>query len=203
MNFCSQEFAPMNEGLFDLQFRLEELSRGGDPLVKLNSNIDWNVFRRTLGRLRAGERLSNAGRPAFDTLLMFKVLVLQSLYNLADDRLEFQIRDRLSFMRFVGLDLCERVPDAKTIWLFRERLAQAGLVEKLFAQFDAELERQGFAARKGQIVDAAIVEAPRQRNTRGQNEHIKQTGQAQPEWAEHPNKLRQKDVDARWTQKNE
>ena len=193
----------MTAGMFDLQFRLEELSRGGDPLVKLSANVNWELFRPTLAKLRTGERLSKAGRPPFDALLMFKVLVLQSLYNLADDRLEFQIRDRLSFMRFVGLELCDRVPDAKTIWMFREQLAAAGLVEKLFARFDTELERHGFAARKGQIVDAAIVEAPRQRNTREENEHIKQSGQVPPEWTENPHKLRQKDVDARWTQKNE
>ena len=193
----------MTAGMFDLQFRLEELSRGGDPLVKLSAHVNWELFRPMLAKLRTGERLSKAGRPPFDALLMFKVLVLQSLYNLADDRLEFQIRDRLSFMRFLGLELCERVPDAKTIWLFREQLGQAGLVEPLFARFAAELERSGFAARKGQIIDAAIVEAPRQRNTRDENEHIKQTGQAPPAWLENANKLRQKDVDARWTQKHE
>src|SRR4029453_11682821 len=90
--------AAMPAGMFDLQFRHEELSRGGDPLVKLSANVNWEIFRPTLARLRTEERLSNAGRPAYDALLMFKVLVLQSLYNLADDRLEFQIRDRLSFM---------------------------------------------------------------------------------------------------------
>ena len=193
----------MTAGMFDLQFRHEELSRGGDPLVKLSANVNWEIFGPTLARLRTEDRLSNAGRPAYDALLMFKVLVLQSLYNLADDRLEFQIRDRLSFMRFLGLELCDRVPDARTIWLFREQLTQAGLDEKLFARFDRELEHNGFAARKGQIIDAAIVEAPRQRHTRDENKQIKQTGQAPRQWAETPNKLRQKDVDARWTQKNE
>jgi IS5 family transposase len=203
LNSPSQEAAPMLAGMFDLQFRMEELSRGRDPLLKLNATLEWELFRPLLAKLRPGERKSNAGRPAFDALLMFKVLVLESLYNLSDDAVEYQIRDRLSFMRFLGLGVCERVPDAKTIWLFREHLAAAGLVEKLFARFDAELTRRGFAARKGQIVDASIVAAPRQRNTREENEHIKQTGQAPPEWEENPNKLRQKDVDARWTQKNE
>jgi transposase, IS5 family len=203
LNLLSQEPPPMTAGLFDLQFRMEELSRGGDPLLKLNATLDWELFRPLLARLRGGERKSNAGRPPLDALLMFKVLVLQSLYNLSDDGVEYQIRDRLSFMRFLGLSLAERVPDAKTIWLFREQLAAAGLVEQLFARFDAELTRQGFAARKGQIIDASIVAAPRQRNTRAENEHIKQTGAAPEQWAENPNQLRQKDVDARWTQKHD
>ncbi len=193
----------MSAGMFDLHFRMEELSRGGDPLLKLSAALDWKVFGPLLGKLRPGERKAGAGRPPFDALLMFKLLVLQSLYNLSDEGVEYQVRDRLSFMRFVGLGVCERVPDAKTIWLFREQLGAAGLVEKLFARFDVELERQGFAARKGQIIDASIVAAPRQRNTRAENEHIKQTGTAPAHWAKNPNQLRQKDVDARWTQKND
>lgn len=192
----------MLAGMFDLQFRMEELSRGGDPLLKLNATLDWKLFGPLLGKLRPGARKSNAGRPPLDPLLMFKVLVLQSLYNLSDDATEYQIRDRLSFMRFLGLTLADRVPDAKTIWLFREQLGEQGLVEPLFSRFEEELTRQGFAARKGQIIDASLVAAPRQRNTREENEHIKQTGTAPEQWAESPNKLRQKDVDARWTRKN-
>jgi len=114
--------------------------------------------------LRQKERKSNAGRKPFDVVVMFKILILQSLYNLSDDQTEFQIRDRLSFMRFLGLTLGGRVPDAKTIWLFRDQLTEAGLVRTVFAQFDQFLRAHGFAAQKGQIVDASIVQAPRQRN---------------------------------------
>ena len=187
--------------LFDLDFRLNELTAGGDPLVQLDKAIDWERFRLYTDSIHEKERKSNAGRKPFDSVMMFKILILQSLYNLSDDAMEYQIRDRLSFMRFLGLSLGDRVPDAKTIWLFREQLIEAELVEPLFALFDQFLADHGFAATKGQIIDASIVQARRQRNTREENEVIKQ-GETPEEWDEQPEKQRQKDVDARWTVKN-
>jgi transposase, IS5 family len=189
----------MQTGLFDWQTRFEQLDNGGDPLVKLNEVVNWELFRKDLEKVRVKERQSNAGRKPFDTVLMFKILILQSLYNLSDDQLEFQIRDRLSFMRFLGLSLGNTVPDAKTVWLFREQLTEAGLVKKLFDRFDKFLRKSGFTAKKGQIVDASIISAPRQRNSRDENKQIKE-GQGPDNWSE--NKKRQKDTDARWTQKN-
>jgi IS5 family transposase len=112
----------MQTGLLDWQIRFRQLDAGGDPLRKLKKLVDWERFRRDLEAVRDRERKSNAGRKPFDVILMFKVLVLQSLYNLSDERIEFQIRDRLSFMRFLGLSLGDAVPDEKTIWLFREQL---------------------------------------------------------------------------------
>jgi transposase, IS5 family len=196
-----KETPPMLTGLFDVEFRLQELDKGGDPLLKLNQTIDWEIFRPALETIRDKQRKSAAGRPPLDAVLMFKILVLQSLYNLSDDATEYQIRDRLSFTRFLGLTLGDRVPDAKTIWLFREQLGEAQLIETLFARFDEHLNAHGFAARKGQIIDASIVAAPRQRNTREENAQIKQ-GRTPEAWAENPAKLRQKDTDARWTKKN-
>ncbi len=128
---------------------------------------------------------------------MFKVLVLQSLYNLSDAQTEFQVRDRLSFMRFLGLG--DRVPDEKTIWLFKDQLAKGKVTEKLFARFDGYLIQKGFAAKKGQIMDAAIVEVPKQRNSREENRAIK-NGEVPADW--HQSKLSQKDTDARWIKKN-
>ena len=189
----------MQSGLFDWQTRFEQLNDGGDPLVMLKAAVDWELFRPQLERMRLKERKPSAGRKPFDVVLMFKILILKSLYNLSDDRMEFQIRDRLSFMRFLGLSLGDVVPDAKTIWLFGEQLTQAGLIRPLFDRFDAFLRKNGFAARKGQIVDASIVAAPRQRNRREQNQQIKQ-GHVPDEWSE--NKRRQKDTDASWTKKN-
>ena len=147
----------MQTGLFDWQQRFEDLDKGGDPLVKLNAIIDWELFRTTLETIRDKKRKSNAGRKPFDVILMFKILVIQSLYNLSDDQLEFHIRDRLSFMRFLGLSLGDTVPDAKTIWLFREQLTEGKVIEKVFKRFDQFLKKNGFAARKGQIIDASIV----------------------------------------------
>lgn len=183
---------------FDLERRFSLLDQD-DPLAKLNAIVPWAEFRPTLETINAKERKSNAGRKPFDVVLMFKVLVLQSLYNLSDDSTEFQVRDRLSFMRFLGLEFHDVVPDAKTVWLFRERLTEAGLVEKLFAQFDGFLTDNGFAAKKGQIIDATIVSAPRQRNSREENALIKE-GVRPGGWGE--SKARQKDTDARWVKKN-
>jgi len=189
----------MQTGLFDWYNRFQQLDAGGDPLPKLKKLVDWERFRPELEAVRDKERKSNAGRKPFDVVLMFKVLVLQSLYNLSDEKIEFQIRDRISFMRFLDLSLGDAVPDEKTIWLFREQLTEDGLIKRLFEEFDAFLGEKGFSARKGQIVDASIVEAPRQRNSREENQQIKQ-GQTPEDWSEQ--KRRQKDTDARWTKKN-
>ena len=189
----------MQTGLFDWYNRFQQLDAGGDPLPKLKKLVDWERFRPELEAVRDKERKSNAGRKPFDVVLMFKVLMLQSLYNLSDEKIEFQIRDRISFMRFLDLSLGDAVPDEKTIWLFREQLTEDGLIKRLFEEFDAFLGEKGFSARKGQIVDASIVEAPRQRNSREENQQIKQ-GQTPQDWSEQ--KKRQKDIDARWTKKN-
>lgn len=189
-------------GFFDIQDRYEALSRAGDPLEGLRTMIPWESFRKPLKKTLNRKDRSAGGRPPFDDVLMFKVLVLQALYNLSDDQTEYQIRDRLSFMRFLGLDMEGRVPDAKTVWLFRERLAQAGAFEKLFARFDRHLEEKGLMASGGQIIDASIIPVPRQRNKRDENDAIK-AGETPQAWNDKPAKLRQKDVDARWTVKNE
>jgi IS5 family transposase len=168
----------------------------------LNAEIDWEVFRADLNRVHEKVRKSNAGAKPIDVVLMFKVLVLQQLHNLSDDRIEYQIGDRFSFMRFLGLELEDRVPDAKTVWVFRERLKELALVEVLFARFHEQLAAKGYVARAGQMIDATFVEVPRQRNSREENAQIK-AGEPPVGWEEHPAKQRQKDVDARWTKKNE
>jgi len=188
----------MIKGLFDWQTHFLQLDKNGEPLAKLNALLNWEQFRQKLNVLRDFDRKSNAGRKPFDVVMMFKVLIVQSLYNLSDDQTEFQIRDRLSFMRFLGLTISDTVPDSKTIWLFREQLKEAKLVKELFDQFDNFLRLNGFTAQKGQIVDASIIAAPKQRNSRDENKQIKE-GQIPDDWNE--NKKRQKDIDARWTQK--
>jgi transposase, IS5 family len=135
-------------------------------------------------------------------VLMFKILVLQTMYGLSDEQTQFQILDRLTFKRFLGLGAEGCIPDQKTIWLFRENLTQSGTVKKLFDMFQRQLNEAGYNAQKGQIIDASMVEVPRQRNTRDENEEIKNGGTPE-EWDQHPAKLRQKDVDARWTKKND
>lgn len=189
----------MLNGFFDIEFRLQELDKAGDPLIKLNEEVDWEDFRNELESIRDEERKSNAGRRPFDAVVMFKILILQSLYNLGDDSVEYQIRDRISFMRFLGLSIGDKVPDAKTVWLFRELLGRAGLVDRMFAKFDGQLRAKGYTAKRGQIIDASIVSAPKQRNTREENSMIK-GGDVPEDWSEA--KLRQKDTDAKWVKKN-
>src|SRR5512137_803470 len=125
----------MQTGLLDWHIRFRQLDAGGDPLPRLKTLVDWERFRPELEAVRDKERKSNAGRKPFDVILMFKALILQSLYNLSDEQTEFQIRDRLSFMRFLDLSLGDYVPDAKTLWLFREQLTEAGVIKKAFDQF--------------------------------------------------------------------
>lgn len=190
-------------GFFDLDDCYAELSRNGDPLESLSEAVPWEAFRYRLNKsLKRAEKNPAGGRPPFDCVLMFKVLVLQSLYNLSDDQTEYQIRDRLSFRRFLGLSMDARVPDAKTVWLFRETLVNAGAVEKLFALFNRHLEDRGLRAMGGQIIDASFVHVPIQRNDRDENDALK-AGEVPEDWQENPSKLRQKDTDARWTKKNE
>ncbi len=189
----------MQYGFFDWQNRFEKLDTIKDPLLKLKSAINWELFRAELEAVRDKQRKSNAGAKPYDTVMMFKILIIQSLYNLSDEAVEYQILDRMSFMRFLGLHAGDPVPDAKTIWLFREQLKAAGRMENLFKQFEGFLADNGYAAKRGQIIDASIVAAPRQRNSREENSQIKE-GKTPDDWQEA--KKRQKDVDARWVKKN-
>jgi transposase len=150
-------------GFFDQDERLQALSAAGDPLERLAAVVDFEVFRRDLEQALSRSDRAKGGRPPYDPVLMFKVLVLQTLYTLSDDQTEYQLKDRLSFMRFVGLAMHDPVPDAKTIWLYREQLARAGAAEQLFARFDALLRAKGWLAMGGQIVDATVIEARRPR----------------------------------------
>ena len=191
----------MQLSFFDLENRYEQLSKLKDPLEELNRMIDWNLFADLLRETTTKSRKSAAGRKPFNRVMLFKMLVLQRMHNLSDDRLEYQVRDRLSFMRFLGLDLAGIVPDAKTMWAFREELKKNQLTERLFARFDECLRELDVELKSGQMIDATFVTVPKQRNTREENKLIKES--AVPiEWGQNPHKLAQKDIDARWTKKN-
>ena len=191
---------PHQLGFFDLTTRYEALSQQGDPLEQLAQVIPWEAFRPALAKVLRRSKRTQGGRPPFDAVRMFQILVLQALYNLSDEQTEYQIRDRLSFMRFLGLDLDQRIPDAKTIWLFRETLAQAQVVERLFAQFESYLAEHGLQPRGGQLIDASLVPVPKQRNTHKENATLK-AGECPTAWDRQPAKRRQKDTEARWTVK--
>ncbi len=192
-----------------LTHRYERLDQKPDPLVALNQLIPWETFRprpraaleEAGARASLEARKSAAGRPPWDEILMFKVLVLQALHNLSDDRVEYLILDRLSFMRFLGLGLEDKVPDARTVWLYREALARTGVIAALFDEFDAYLNQSGYRAMGGQIIDATLVPAPVNHNSKEENAMIK-AGGVPEEWKRNQAKRRQKDLDARWVKKN-
>ena len=162
-----------------------------DPLVRIHALVPWEA---------PDKRKSNAGCKPWDAIVMFKAIILCALYNLSDDQVEYQMRDRLSFVRFLGLALQDKVPDAKacpeldsgTVWLYREQLSQAGVMDALFEDFDGYLKTQGYQS---------IVAVPIQRNRRGDNERIKR-GELPEAWDDKPAMRRQKDTDARWTKKH-
>ena len=185
-------------GFFDVDERLAALSRAGDPLERLASVVDFEVFRDELDRALMRSDRAKGGRPPYAAVLMFRLLVLQTLYTLSDEQAEYQVRDRLSFMRFVGLGLGDPVPDAKTLWPFREQLTNAGAIEALFGRFDRRLRDAGYLAMGGQIVDATVVEARRPR-LKGEEKATVKSGGTPEGWSKA--KAAQIDKDGRWTLK--
>ena len=191
-------------GFFDADKRLAALSAKGNPLEAIDRLVPWESFRATIEAVvvtPSEMRKSSAGRKPVDAIVLFRMLVLQALNNLSDEQVEYQVRDRLSFTRFLQLGIEDSIPDATTLWLFREKLGKAGLIEGLFERFDQYLAAEGYMARGGQIIDATIVPVRKQRNSRDENDAVK-AGHTPEEWKRKPAKLRQKDRDARWTKKH-
>lgn len=187
--------------LFDAENSARKPYEIGNPLEKLDSVIDFEMFRSRLeaSMVNHGTK-SKAGAKQYDVVMMFKVMVLRQYYNLSYEQTEYQIIDRSSFKQFLGLASGDKVPDANTIRNFFEGLKEKGLGERLFQDFVDDLLEKGFIFNEGQIVDASFVLAPRQHNTREENKKIK-AGEGGELWNDKPNKKRQKDIDARWTQK--
>jgi IS5 family transposase len=189
-------------GLFDHDMRLADLSRRGDLLHRLDQVVDWDLFVPPIEKALAKPAVAPGGRPAWHPKVLFKLLIVQRLYNLSDEQAEFQLADRLSFQRFVGLTLADAVPDRNTLWGFREELRESGVLDQLFALFNEALRSRGLLPKGGHIVDATFVEVPKQRNTREENAEIKE-GRVPKGWLGDDKLLSHKDVDARWTKKNE
>lgn len=187
-------------GFFDKENKLLRLTQLKDPLVKLDNCIDWEQFRPILDACSPSKEVNKGGRPGFDKVMMFKLLILQQLFGISDDSLEFQITDRFSFMRFAGLNETNKIPDSKTIWHFRNTLTANGTIERLFEHLAAILEKSGLILKTGSIIDASIVKAPIQRNPREENKQIKETEKKPDNWS--APKARQKDIDASWTMKH-
>ncbi|MDX3910701.1 MAG: IS5 family transposase [Sphingobium sp.] len=188
-------------GLFGLSDQLKRLSDCGDPLETMGRVVDFEVFRPALEEALAYGDGTRGGRPPYDPLAMFKVLILAAQNTVSDARMEFLIRDRLSWLRFLGFDLGASTPDENTIRLFREKLTRADALDALFAAFDRQLRERGYLPMGGQIIDATLVAAPKQRNTAAEKEAIKAGKSATDIWSDQPAKAAQKDTDARWTLK--
>ena len=188
-------------GFFDQDIRLTKLSELGDPLEKLNAHIDFEIFRDLLETKLSKIAKGKGGRKPYDYVLMFKILILQRYYNVSDDQIEYQINDRMSFMRFLNLTIADDIPDSKTVWNFREQLIDLKLVDELFQLFLKELELLNLIINEGKIIDASFIEVPKQRNSRAENAEIK-SGDTPESFDKNSNKKSQKDLDARWTKKN-
>jgi len=193
-------------GLFAYEEQLNKINAHQPPLNRLDQMIDWEMFRNPIEDALYIEPKAPGGRPPYDRLMMFKILILQKYYNLSDEQTEFQIKDRLSFMQFLGIQIGDNVPDEKTIWLFKEQLKENNLSEVLFDLFSKRLTDHGIVAKEGSIVDATFVDVPRQRNTREENADIKK-GAVPLEFAKKDkkgnySKLAQKDTDAAWMTKS-
>jgi len=184
--------------LFSHDQRRQKLDDLGDPLQALEAHVDFAALAAEVDRVAPRERNPLGGRPPYPTETMVRILMLKRLHNLSDEQMEYQLLDRMSFQRFCGLALSRTVPDRTTIWSFENRIGAEG-AHAIFVAMNRQLERKGYIARSGQLLDATVVRVPIQRNSRQENEEIKQ-GKVPEDWS--PAKRAQKDVDATWTKKH-
>ena len=191
----------MDENLFEEELTIAALSAMGNPLEQLAALVDFEMFRPELEDILVKKDCkSAAGRPQFDVVLMFKVIFLQRYYGLGDEQIQYQIIDRTSFRQFLGIHTVDEIPDEKTVWHVKNLLSKAGSFDVLFDKFRSYLDSKGLSFNEGKIIDASFVEAPKQRNTREENEQIK-SGGGKDLWKDKPHKKCHKDTDARWTEK--
>ena len=203
---------PMDENLFEEEFTIEALSQMGNPLEQLAALVDFEMFRPALEEVLVKKDCKTpAGRPQIDVVLMFKVIFLQRYYGLGDHQIQYQIIDRTSFRQFLGIHTVAEVPDEKTVWACKNKLAEDGTFDRLFDEFRTFLDSKGLSFNEGKIIDATFVEAPKQRNTKEENKQIKagngkdlwnpENGDSPKEKKSKLAKKSHKDIDARWTKK--
>jgi IS5 family transposase len=199
--------------LLGSETQMERLKKLGDPLIKINELIDWEMFRKPI-EIAIRKDMTRGGRPPYDSVMMFKITMLQQWYGLSDMGTEYQINDRFSFLRFLGLEVGDKVPDGNTIWDFKEALKEHATDRKLFEMFNKRLEKEGVITYNGSIVDASFVTVPKRHTTKEDDEHLK-NGEAledlptrmekrleKGEIKDSKNVTAQIDTDARWTKKN-
>jgi len=189
------------KSIFGESDNLKAISKLGDDLESLKKHIDFEQFRPKLDEIYVKVDNGLGGRPRWDSVLMLKTLLLQKINgNLSDDATEYMILDRLSFQRFLGLELGDKVPDAKTIWKYKEELTKSGREKELFDLFNETLKKAHLLlANEGSLVDATIIERPQQRYNKEEKRREKN--------GEEPQKLSKKqaeqiDTKAKYTVKN-
>ena len=194
----NRKSAAIKTDLFAHEAHHQKLDELGDPLQEIERHVDFATLAARVDESVPMPDRTKGGRPPYPTETMVRILVLKRLYNLSDEQMEYQLLDRMSYKCFCGTDDAVWVPDRTTIWHFENRVGQAG-AQALFGEMAEQLARKGFIARGGQIIDATLVKAPVQRNSRQENEQVRQ-GNVPEDWNDA--KRRQKDVDASWTKKN-
>ena len=189
----------MKPNLFAAQEREAKLTKLGDALQVLERHVDLAAMAAAVDKAAPRPSRESGGRPPFPTDVMVRILLIQQLFSLSDEQMEYQLLDRLSFQRFAGLhDSCQ-IPDRTTIWTFKERLIKAGASETVFDAVNRQLGKHGYLARGGQMIDTSIVQVPMQSLSK-QDKAIADQKAMPVEWT--PAKRRQKDLDARWTKKH-
>ena len=187
------------DDLFAQNQRSSKLSKLGDALVGLGSLVDFKALAALVDAKapRADSKLG--GRPPYATELMVRMIILQQFFGLSDDQMEFQINDRTSFQRFLGLERSSQIPDSKTLWSFRERVKKAEVSSDLFADAKRQIGAKGYIARGGQVIDGTLIRAPIQHFTK-EEKAVLDEGKIPEDWSKA--KRAQKDLDATWTQKH-
>lgn len=166
---------------FGVQLAYDHIEKLGDKLEPLQNLIDWKRFQLIL------DRESSRGRPPYDSTLMFKMLILQRIYSISDQELEYQVADRISFQKF--LNFPSTIPDYSTVWRFREYIAEMDLHDKLWDEFMHQLKEKGIIFSKGTIQDATFITA----NPGMTDSGMENRGRGKPST---------RNEDGSWTQKN-
>jgi len=191
---------PNDPSIFDYQEHVTRLSKRKTSLDALNEVINWKAFLPILRKSFKHQKKHVGGRPSYDMLFMFKILVLQRIHNLSEEATECAVLERLTWHRFLGIHVGSHFPDKNTIWSYKQSLIQSDALTKCFIVFFDQIESHGYKLESGKIIDASIVAVPRQHNTHKENAEIKE-GVVPKKWQNDSRKRCQKDTDASWTQK--
>lgn len=189
-----------NADLFVQERRQEKLVQFTGVLMKLDQLVDWSGLAAAVNQATGREAAQpKGGRPAYSTQALLKIVVLQQLYgNLSDEQMEYALLDRVSWQHFVGLAHARDLPDARTLWSFKEQLAQGGGAMALFESVGQQLAQAGLQARGGQIIDATLIRVPKAQLSR-QDKQSLNDGKTPAHWS--TKQAAHRDTDARWTAK--